>query len=330
MAVHVYTSFESIRGDLRRRLSLRAGIPFFRSLEWFECLAHHGMDQPALRIYVSNGPELCALYCLQNNKTLLGLSNFYTIDYGPVGKIDGLNEILGFIAAEKPGWSVLDFRNLHDDDGAALQVAARRAGYRVYSWQQYANWYLETEGQEFSAYYQRRESKLRNTVERKARKAAREHDLRLEIYPRGGITIEQALAHFQTVYAASWKEPEPFENFMPSLLRLCDAHEIGRIGMATVDRTPAAAQFWIKDGDRSYIYKLAYDEQFGDLSVGSVLSRAMFAHALDSDHVAEIDYGVGDEPYKRDWMSGSRRLGGVVACNTRTLRGLLRSLRERL
>ncbi|MBT8135935.1 MAG: GNAT family N-acetyltransferase [Gammaproteobacteria bacterium] len=330
MAVHVYESFESLRGDLRHRLSLHGGASFFRSLEWFECLANNGMENPALRIYVTSGTDLCALFCHQRQTTLQGLSNFYTVDYGPCGNNNGLHEIFEFIAAERPRWSVLDFRYLHDDDSAALQTAARRSGYRVYPWPQYENWYLETGGEDFDSYYRQRSSQLRNTVERKARKTAREHDLRLEIYPRGGISIEQALAHFQAVYAASWKDAEPFEQFIPSLLRLCDAHEIGRIGMATVDRKPAAAQFWIKDGERSYIYKLAYDEQFGELSVGSILSRAMFAHALDSDNVTEIDYGVGDESYKRDWMSGSRKLGGLVACDTGTLRGLLRSLRERL
>jgi len=38
--------------------------------------------------------------------------------------------------------------------------------------------------------------------------------------------------------------------------------------------------------------------------------------------VREIDYGVGSENYKKDWMNSVREIGGIEAFNTRTAPGL--------
>ena len=73
------------------------------------------------------------------------------------------------------------------------------------------------------------------------------------------------------------------------------------------------------------IYKLAYKDSLRDYSVGSILSLEMFRQAIDEDRVEEIDYGVGSEPYKRDWMEDRRRLYGLVAFNLRTPSGLVRA-----
>jgi CelD/BcsL family acetyltransferase involved in cellulose biosynthesis len=55
--------------------------------------------------------------------------------------------------------------------------------------------------------------------------------------------------------------------------------------------------------------------------VGAVLSRELFRYALDIDKVEEIDYGIGSEPYKREWMSSVRNLERISAYNLRTLQG---------
>jgi hypothetical protein len=47
----------------------------------------------------------------------------------------------------------------------------------------------------------------------------------------------------------------------------------------------------------------------------------MFAHVIDVDRVAAIDFGTGDDPYKADWMDHTRPAG---AC-ARTSRALIRA-----
>ena len=57
---------------------------------------------------------------------------------------------------------------------------------------------------------------------------------------------------------------------------------------------------------------------------------AMFRAALDEDRVARIDYGTGDEPYKRDWMDERAILWRLEAFNPASLRGLAGAARARL
>ena len=96
-----------------------------------------------------------------------------------------------------------------------------------------------------------------------------------------------------------------------------------RLGIVHVDGEPAAAQLWIVHSGKALIYKLAYDERFGELSVGTILSATLFQHALDVDKVTEVDYLSGDDAYKKDWMSQRRERWGILALNPRTPRGLI-------
>ena len=47
----------------------------------------------------------------------------------------------------------------------------------------------------------------------------------------------------------------------------------------------------------------------------------MFRQAIDVDRSAIIDYGSGDDPYKRDWMSERRQYWGLEVYDTRSLAG---------
>lgn len=48
------------------------------------------------------------------------------------------------------------------------------------------------------------------------------------------------------------------------------------------------------------------------------------------DRISEVDYGVGSENYKRDWMTEVRRIEGLQAFNTKTNAGAARAAVESL
>ena len=56
---------------------------------------------------------------------------------------------------------------------------------------------------------------------------------------------------------------------------------------------------------------------------------AMFRSALDEDHVSRIDYGTGDDAYKRDWMETRAPLWRLEAYNPRSLSGLVGAARAK-
>jgi CelD/BcsL family acetyltransferase involved in cellulose biosynthesis len=119
------------------------------------------------------------------------------------------------------------------------------------------------------------------------------------------------------VYASSWKQEEPYPDFIFELCKLARNKGWLRLGTLHVGGEPAAAQLWfVKDGTAS-IYKLAYDSRFAKLGVGTVLTSALFRHVLDVDKVCEIDFLTGDDAYKSEWMTHSRELIGLVAWDGR-------------
>ena len=137
--------------------------------------------------------------------------------------------------------------------------------------------------------------------------------------------LEQAISAWKKIYDASWKKPEPFPNFVPGLIRICASRGWLRLGIAYYDGEPAAAQFWIVNNNRAIIFKLAYDEKFAKLSAGTLLTAYLMAHVLDKDKVHEVDYMIGDDAYKKSWMSHRRERWGIIAYNADTVRGSLLS-----
>ena len=129
---------------------------------------------------------------------------------------------------------------------------------------------------------------------------------------------------YRTVYEKSWKVPEPYPEFVGEWAAICAENGWLRMGIAWVDDTPIAAQFWFTRNRRAYIFKLAYDEAHAKWSAGTVLSAFLFEHSLDVDRVVEIDYLTGDDAYKRSWMNQRRERVGIIACNPRTWHGLVR------
>ena len=202
-----------------------------------------------------------------------------------------------------------------------MQSAFHRAGLLVECTPGAATWFETTEGMSFADYVAARPTQLRSTWRRKHRSLMAAGRLSAT-FQSDPADIEAALADYQAIYAASWKPPEAFRHFIPALIRL--AAELGalRLGIYYVDGIPAAAQFWIVWGGRAVIYKLAHDPKFDKLSVGTLLTMVMIERVLEQDHPHEINFGRGDDPYKRLWLPKRRQRWGITAANPRTIRGL--------
>jgi len=296
--------------NLSPRFSYAYGSDFFRSLEWFQCLSATAVSNPP-RVY--DGGDT-ALVCCRHGSSLHSLTNFYTPEFGPLG--DGpLEGIVERIARDRATSVQLHF--LREPLTRALADALRRGAFFVYPYFMYENWYLRLQGRDFETYLKARPSRLINTIRRRRKKLAAAHRYDI-VLSRDAERIQD----FVAVYATSWKRPEPYPEFIPALAQMCASLGILRLGTLYIDGEPAASQFWITTAKKALIYKLAYKDRFRDFSVGSILSLELFRQAIDEDRVQEIDYGVGSEPYKKDWMEDKRQLYGLAAYNLRTASGL--------
>lgn len=306
-------------------------------LDWFRNLAHNGLAQgeTALCFGIGQGMDTIILPVrfTQEEGVLRSLSNYYTSLFSPlavgVPTLDNLAYLFRGLAQDRRGWHSLSLYPMAQDDPMFRQTlsALRAGGWLAFPYYGFGNWYMPVAKHSFAEYYAGLSSRLRNTAERKEKKflAGGRGQITLVCDETG---VETAISAWEKIYNASWKRPEPYPRFMPGLIRMCSARGWLRLGLAHYDGEPVAAQVWIVHASKACIYKLAYDEKYSKLSAGTVLSKFLMRHVLDEDRVAEVDYLIGDDEYKKDWMSHRRERWGIVAYNPRTMAGLLGASRE--
>lgn len=313
--------------------------PAFQSQTWFELLLQCGLERPpvgvhALHLMTTDGQFQAHLPCMQTHPRghLRSLSNYYAGWYGPVLATGGDLSVVDWAAAARlaarlPGAWMIEMASMGADD--AWVMAWRRglasAGYVTDTYFSHGNWYLPcAPWRDFDHYWQARPSKLRHTVDRARKRLDRDADWSLEIIRDDAdpLALARGIEAFEAVYADSWKSAEPNPAFMPSLMRAAASAACLRLGVLRVGGVAVAAQLWLVDAGKACIYKLAYREDAARWSAGSVLTAALMRHVIEVDQVQEVDYLMGDEPYKRDWMTHRRERIGLVAFRWRDPRGL--------
>ena len=113
----------------------------------------------------------------------------------------------------------------------------------------------------------------------------------------------------------------------PMLLSVADLESYDRsldfrVGVLRHGGRAAAAQYWTVSAGRAAVLKLAHDEAFKPLSPGTVLTARMIRHLLEHERVDELDFGRGDDEYKRSWTAHRRQRIGLLVINPRRLAGL--------
>lgn len=187
------------------------------------------------------------------------------------------------------------------------------------------NWF-ETDINSYEHYLSERPSRLKNTIKRKLKKA---QSLGVNIeYAVDLQSFDKLFAHYQEIYQLSWKGDEYSYAFIREMcLEALKANKLC-FAMLTIDNKPAAAQIWFIENRCASIFKLAYDPHFQHLSVGSLLSADMSKCAIEKFGVLTIDFGMGNEAYKQEWMSQSRLRSSYLLFNCRTFFGILSWLKR--
>jgi CelD/BcsL family acetyltransferase involved in cellulose biosynthesis len=309
-------------------------------LAWFSNLAatvYPGSED--LRFYVLRKEgEVLAVLPLRAERagfgwTLHDLGNFYTTLFEPLlapgCRTGDLAVLLAAMRSDLPALASLKLAPLDPSAPSyRLMLEGMRAdGWHPYEFFAFGNWYLPVR-ESWTSYLTQRDGILRSTIKRMTKKFGGDGGT-LEIVT-DGTDLPRAIEAYEKVYARSWKKPEPYPEFMPGLARLCAEQGFLRLGLAWLDGKPIAAQLWIVSHGRAEIYKVAYDEDFKAYAPGTLLTALLMEHVIDVDKVAEVDYLIGDDPYKKTWMSHRRERWGVIAYNPRSLGGLAGWAREAL
>jgi hypothetical protein len=259
------------------------------------------------------------------------LSNYYTSIFSPVLD-EGLKgtDLVPLINAVKAACTPLGNLRLAPMDPESygfftLLTALEVAGLIPFKFFCFGNWYLQAQV-DWPTYLKSRSSTLRNTIKRMTKKLVADGGS-LEVI-HGGEDLARGLAAYESVYAASWKVAEPYPGFVPGLMQTCVDQDWLRLGVVWLEGEPIAAQLWIVAFGKASIYKVAYNEAFKAYAPGTMLSAMLMEHVIEKDHVTEVDFLIGDDPYKKTWMSHRRERWGIIAYNPRTWYGMIGLSRE--
>jgi Acetyltransferase (GNAT) domain len=305
IAVYYHDRVNEVQGDhrLAQLLSAEGARAPFDRAEWFALLTQYCGLKPVLAI-ASDG-EARAVLPLQRITGRAGrleaLGNWYSFTVKPLLTKDALGPgLLRAVARDLKthAWRIT-LAPVPDEDGSALllQEAFRTAGWQVWRKQCDVNHVLEVRGRSYAEFLDGRPGQLRTTLKRKAGKA----DVKLHRTFNPG-----AWADYEAVYAASWKPEEGSPAFLRAFAEQEGKAGRLRLALAYAEGRPVAAQFWTVEGSTAFIHKLAHIEEAKPLSPGTTLSAALFEEVIDRDEIALVDFGTGDDPYKRDWMERIR------------------------
>jgi Acetyltransferase (GNAT) domain len=298
--VEYHDDLKEVQSDAELAALLsHAHAPFDR-LEWWQLLAEQCELQPRLAV-AREGASAAVLALSGRDRVLSQLSNWYTFRFRPILS-PGAERLLVPLARDLAGKARrITLSGLPTGDADMLAHAFRQAGWLVDRVQSDVNHVLSLQGRDYAAYLAARPGKLRTTLKRKS-----------------GKVTTRVLTHFdaavwdayEAIYAESWKPEEGSPAFLRAFAQAEGAAGRLRLGIAHATDDPhgpaLAAQMWTVEGGTAFIHKLAHRESARPLSPGSVLSAALFRHAIDSDRVTLVDFGTGDDPYKRDWMEDVR------------------------
>lgn len=278
--------------------------PFDR-LDWWQGLVEHCGLQPLI-VTARAGTDHAVLALDRTNAAHLhALANWYTFRFRPIFTAEAL--LVPLARSLRSRCRRVTLSGVPDEDGSATSLtrAFRAAGWVVHRTVCDTNRVLAVEGRSYADYVAARPGKLRTTLKRKSGKVAAHILTHFD---------EAAWAQYEAIYAESWKPEEGSPAFLRAFaeregaagrLRLALAHAAD--DLAVDPGCPAiAAQMWTVEGGTAFIHKLAHREAAKPLSPGSVLTAALMRHVIDGDGVSMVDFGTGDDPYKRDWMEQQR------------------------
>jgi len=294
---------------------------FFTSRAWFDVVAAHGLPEgtrPRFLLVRTEGG--CGLFPMRAGGPLQALTTPYTCLWEPLISGERAPVFAAFARACR-AFPTVRLDALDQAVAADIAEAAAGAGLTAARFAHFGNWHETIGDRGWSGYLARRPGALRETVRRRTRRVEALTDQRFHLF-RDDTGLDEGIEAFETIYARSWKEPEPFPRFNPAQIRAAVALGIGRLGVWWIDGVPAAAQFWIVEHGQATVLKLAHDESFKTHSLGTVLTARMIRHMIETDGAMALDFGRGDDPYKKDWVSERRQREGVLLINPRLPGGM--------
>ncbi len=298
---------------------------FFATRAWWHIVLAHAIPaggRPLLLLIHRDGQAAALFPMLQEAGDFRALTTPYTGLYEPL-IAPGADRLTLFMIFARycRRYSTTRLDALDAAAAAEFAAGARAAGLFPAGFEHFGNWHEDISGLDWNRFLASRPGALRETIRRRTRRAERLADAHFDMFCNRN-DIAAGITAFETVYARSWKEPEPFPAFNPAQIEAAGELGMARLGVWRIGDVPVAAQFWIVAHRRATVLKLAHDEAFKAHSPGTVLTAWMVRHMIEQEQVTELDFGRGDDAYKQGWVATRRQRVGLLLINLLRPRGL--------
>lgn len=301
-SVDYHDDLQEVQGDAALAALLgapNAQAPFDR-LEWWQGLVDQCDLLPLIAVARSDA-QRGVMPLLRRGRQIHCLGNWYSFRVAPLfspsaDRAAMLTALAADLAGQAPHLVLSPLPDEHGE-ASALAAALRATGWTTFIEPCDVNHILPVGGRSYAEYLAGRAGPLRTTLKRKADRVA--------------VTIETAFnpeswASYEAIYAKSWKSEEGHPAFLRQFAEQEGAAGRLRLAIARADGHPVAAQFWTVEAGTAFIHKLAHSEAANALSPGTTLTAALLKRVIDHDKVELVDFGTGNDAYKRDWMEQVR------------------------
>jgi hypothetical protein len=306
------------------------GIDLFDSRPWLESFVSAGLSLDAQPLFLTLGGEdsaqaMIACQRKADDPAISSLTSFYSCDFRPLIAPGPDAARIAFdlgqaLVAQFFGAAVIGFDSL-DSSWPMLEpflAGMARPGRALLRYDHFGRWWENVADRSFADYLGARDGALREVVRRKGAKLERDGGIfSLVGATQDDAAIEQGIADYEAVYAASWKEAEPFPTFQPTLMRKLAKAGWLRLALCHQGGKPIAAQLWVVCGGRATVLKLAHDRQFDKQSPGTLLTAFAIRALMERDCIGIIDFGRGDDPYKKAWTTSRTAHIGVLSVDVK-------------
>jgi len=299
------------------------------SWPWFVTMAQSvlRLDEELVIAALIDARGACraALPLIKTGRLLRGATSCYTTEFVPPIQDEKSAFLLGNGLVGKFPELRLDSLDNGFRFAPAFLAGLRGAGYVIGTYRHFANWFEKIS--DFSEYWNNRDGRLKTLVQRKGRQLNSDNRLTFERIDLR-VDVDRGVDLYEGIYARSWKEPEPHQRFMETLLKNLGPPGLAQLAIARIDGRAAAAQVWLVRPPQATMFKLAHDPVFDKSSPGSLLTHWMIKQLFEFDGAREFDFGRGNDDYKKLWLKNCRFRYGAIAVNPRSLHGAIRYVTE--
>jgi hypothetical protein len=351
LSVRYYKSYSELPESFSPLLEQANEKGFFHTQPWFQFLLEHMWESDELRLYTvedaSGLPLLLAPLRLtifdgavpyaktlasighKENYSVLCLLFNPAVDIPPLQVLTTLFEAIRHPKRYDQPHAVDVLRlwpvAAESELAALVGQALRKSGYWVQPYANSFNRFENTSGLSFDEYFNKRTSKQRYNVKNRVKKLEETGTLDISFYTGDGPQeeLQRGIDGYVLGTVESWKSPASMASrSMLKLIRLAAEEGCLRLAVMKLEERPVAAQFWIVAGGVAHSMRVGYNEDYKKMALGTVLTKHTLEYLLDRDKVDEIDFGYGNETYKKVWMKDSRDYSGFIAFNPATPRGV--------